>query len=254
MLFDTHCHLDVAAFDADREEVFARAQAAGVTHFLNPAYDLDSSRRAVALAGQHTEVYAAVGVHPNDLAALESDGLAQLRMLATQPKVVAIGEVGLDYYWNTFSHERQQAAFEQQLALAQELDLSVIVHCRDAYDDTLDILERFPAGRVLLHSFAGNGGHAERALARGYSLGISGPVTFKKADTLREIVRDAPLERLLLETDAPYLAPHPRRGQRNEPGLLTLTAQKVAEIRALPMDELAQATSANAYRFFGLTL
>jgi TatD DNase family protein len=256
MLFDTHCHLDADAFDPDRAEVLARARAAGVSRFLNPAYDHDSSRRAVTLAAQHTEVYAAIGIHPNDVTALDGDGLRLLQVLACQPKVVAIGEIGLDYYWNTFPRERQQAGFKQQLHLAQELDLPVIIHCRDAYDDTLSILERstLPGSRVLLHSFAGNGADAARAVANGYMLGIGGPVTFKKAESLREVVQEAPLDQLVLETDAPYLAPHPHRGKRNEPAYLRLTAEKVAELRRLPLEELARATTTSASRFFGLTL
>jgi TatD DNase family protein len=170
------------------------------------------------------------------------------------PRIVAVGEIGLDYYWNTHPREVQQAGFRQQLELAQSAQCPVLIHCRDAYDDTLDILSEYPAVHVLLHAFGGNGAHAERALAQGYLLGIAGPVTFKKAESLREMVQTAPLEQLVLETDAPYLAPDPHRGRRNEPAYLRLTAERVARLRGLSLEEIGQTTSANAARFFGLTL
>jgi TatD DNase family protein len=252
MLFDTHCHLDVPAFDADREDVIARALAAGVSVLLNPAYDLASSRRAIALANVRRDVYAAVGIHPNDIAALEPGGLDELRRLALSPRVVAIGEIGLDYYWNTSPHDVQQAMFRRQIELAQELNLPIIIHCREAYEDTLAILET-AGSKILLHSFAGSPEQADEAMRRGYCLGVGGPVTFKKSEALREIVRRAPLDHLFLETDAPYLAPHPYRGKRNEPAYLALSAQKVAEVRRTTVDEVAAATTGAARRFFNIS-
>ena len=254
MLFDTHCHLDLDVFDADREAVLARALEVQVTRLMNPSFDLVSSRRVVKLADERAGVYAAVGVHPNDLAALDESGLSELRTLASLPKVVAIGEIGLDYHWNTFPPEQQQAGFVAQLELAQALQRPVVIHCRDAYDDMLDILEHhMPKGKVLLHSFAGTGGHAARALAHSYFLGIGGPITYKKATGLREIVHDAPLSQIVLETDAPYLAPHPYRGKRNEPSYLALTAQAVGVARGLSVAVVAEATTSSACGFFGLT-
>jgi TatD DNase family protein len=254
MLFDTHCHLDVETFDTDRESVFERARTVLVTRFLNPAYDIASSHRAVVMADASPEVVAAIGIHPNDIGELNTTTIAELHTLAQSPKVVAIGEIGLDFYWNKFSKHEQSVAFIKQLELAAQLGLPTIIHCRDAYDDTLNILEQHASKvKVLLHSFAGSPSHADRALALGYYLAIGGPVTYKNATLLRTIVSDMPLERMVLETDSPYLAPHPHRGKRNEPAYLHLTATRVAEIRGLSIEDLANITTANACTLFGLT-
>ena len=254
MFFDTHCHLDVHEFDVDRVAVFERAAAAQVTRFLNPAYDIESSRRALALAQQYDQVVAAAGVHPDYLAVLNDESLAELQYLATHPKVVAIGEIGLDYHWNTFSAEVQRNGFLRQLQMAQELGLPVIIHCRDAYEDMLEILANArPRVGVLLHAFAGDTAQAQRALEMGCILGIGGPVTYKNADELRRVVAQTPLDRIVLETDAPYLPPHPHRGKRNEPGFLPLTADRVAALRGISLEEVARITATNAIHFFGLT-
>jgi TatD DNase family protein len=288
VFFDTHCHLDTPSFDADRDEVFARAQANGVVRFLNPAFDLASSQRAAALAQVREDVVCAVGIHPNDIGSLTSGSLndnclSELKALAqASRKVVAIGEVGLDYHWDSFSREQQREGFVRQIALAQELGLPVIIHCRDAakpagaYEDCLEILagqmpsppaplpkERgvlhpSPPGEglgvraVLLHSFAGSPAEARFAFDRGWYIGIGGPITYKKAHELREIVRRAPLEQMVLETDAPYLTPEPHRGQRNEPAQVRLVAHKVAELRGMSLEEIAHSTFTNAQRLFGL--
>ncbi len=254
MLFDTHCHLDTEAFDADRDAVFARAQAAGVGRFLNPAYDLESSRRAVALAQARPNVAAAVGVHPNQSEVLDDAALDLLGELSTEHGVAAIGEIGLDYHWQTVPHERQKAAFIRQLGLARECQLPVIIHSRQAMDDTLDILEREFAGRPLvLHSFAGDLAQLARALDLGFHIGISGPVTYPNAAQTRDVVRAVPLDRLILETDAPYLSPQRHRGKRNEPAYVRLVAEKVADVRGMLMTDVAALTTANAVRLFGLT-
>jgi TatD DNase family protein len=254
MYFDTHCHLDHRQFDGDRDAVFARAVAANVTRFVNPAYDLESSRRAIDMARQHDNVMAAVGVHPNDLGDLDDTGLTALRTLSQQPKVIAIGEIGLDYHWNTFPKTRQAEGFTQQLQLAQERGLPVLIHCRDAYDDLLDLLDANKSKvRILLHSFAGSMEHAERALSMGCTLGIGGPITYKNGTLLRQVVEATPLSQLVLETDAPYLAPHPHRGKRNEPSYLPLMADQVARMHNIDIDDVGLATMANALRFFGLT-
>lgn len=252
MLFDTHCHLDTQAFDADRDAVFARAHAAGVTRFLNPAYDLASSRRAVDLAQARTDVVAAVGVHPNDSAAFDAAALDALRALSAEPGVKAIGEIGLDYHWRTVPPESQKIAFLWQLMLARERQLPVIIHSRDAMDDTLDILQNeFAGGPLVLHSFAGNLAQLARALDLGFYIGISGPVTYPNAAQTREVVRNVPLDRLILETDAPYLSPQRHRGKRNEPAYVRLVAEKVADVRDMLMAEVAALTTANALRLFG---
>ena len=252
MLFDTHCHLDADAFDPDRDAVMERAQQAGVEWLVNPAYDLASCRRAIDLAARHAHVYAAAGIHPNDCANFEAE-LPALRELIAQPKVVAIGEIGLDYYWDRVAPELQASAFVAQLALARETNLPVIIHCRDAYDDTLDLLEARATGlKVVLHAFAGRIQHAERALRQGWLIGIGGPVTYKKAENLREVAGNVPLDHLLLETDSPYLPPHPHRGKRNEPAHLALVAEKVAQVRGVSLAHIATATTAAAMKFFGL--
>ncbi len=253
MLFDTHCHLDLPAFDGDREAVIARAQAAGVGLFLNPAFDLASSERAVALAAARPDVAAAVGIHPNEAESLDA-AWERLAVLAGSPRVAALGEIGLDYHWDRAPRAAQAAAFIRQLGLARELGLPVIVHCRDAHQDTLDLLERHAAGlAVLLHAFSGDARHARRALDAGHTLGIGGPVTYKNAEALRQAVADAPAKQLVLETDAPYLPPHPHRGARNEPAYLALISEKVSQVRSVSLEEVAAATTGAARRLFGLS-
>jgi TatD DNase family protein len=260
MLFDTHCHLDVSAFDEDRAAVFVRAHEAGVTRFLNPAYDLESSRRAVALAQAREDVVAAVGVHPNDAREFGPPDLQTLHDLvvetrrgASLQKIVAIGEIGLDYHWKTVAPEAQAEAFITQLKLARELDLPVIIHCRDAYDDCLEILRKHAQGMALvLHSFAGKLAHLRAALDLGYFIGVGGPLTYPNAHTLRDCVKAAPLDRIVLETDSPYLAPQGQRGKRNEPAFVRQVAGKLADVRQLGLDDIARITSDNANRLFRL--
>jgi TatD DNase family protein len=253
MFVDTHCHLDEAVFDSDRGAVLTRAETAGVTRFVNPAYDMLSSRRVVAQAQLNMQISAAVGIHPNNIDCLTPGSLVELRTLAGASNVVAIGEIGLDYYWKTFSADDQRKAFIAQLELARDVSLPVIIHCRDAYDDILDVLENVhPNVPIVLHAFAGTGAHADRALAAGYYLGIGGPVTFKKAISLREIIKEAPHDQILLETDSPYLTPHPHRGKRNEPAYLVLSAHAVAHEWDTTIGETAQITTNNARRCFRL--
>lgn len=253
MIFDTHCHLDSSVFDDDREGVYERASLAGVTYFVNPAYDLLSSRRAIDLAHSHQNVYAAVGVHPNDIASLTDSSLAQLHAMSSDNRVVAIGEIGLDYYWKTHTPAAQAEAFQRQLHLAHAVGLPVIIHCREAYDDVLDMLGNAPhLVNIVLHAFAGTGAHAERALSAGYYLGIGGPVTFKKAVSLRDMVREAPRSQILLETDAPYLAPTPHRGKRNEPAFIALTLETVADLWRVSALETATITLENACTCFNV--
>jgi len=250
-LVDTHCHLDLVVFDADRAEVLARAREAGVSRVLIPATDIASSRRVVALAEQHAELRAAVGVHPNEAAAFSLETLAELRDLACHPKVDAIGEIGIDLYWRTVDLDKQQQAFRAQLELAAELDRPVIVHDRDAHAEVLNGLGDVPPGAgVVLHAFSGDMAMAERALAAGYYLGVDGPLTYKKNEPLREVFRAAPLEHILIETDAPYLTPQARRGSRNEPAFVRYVAEKLAEVRASSIARIAAATTANAARLF----
>jgi TatD DNase family protein len=263
-LVDSHCHLDAPQFDADRDAVIARMAESGVRYAINPGVDLPSSRAAVALAlRQHGCIYAAVGIHPHEAKTLDAVALKELKQLAASPRVVAVGEIGLDYYRDLSPREAQRRAFEMQLELAVELDLPVIVHDRDAHDDVLAILRnwreslRTPSSTLhehlgVLHSFSGDVALAEQVVALGFYIGVSGPVTYKNADRLRQVVRVVPLERLLIETDAPYLTPHPHRGQRNEPAYVRRVAQAVADVRGLTLEQVAAQTTANACVLFGL--
>lgn len=259
-LFDTHCHLDFTAYDVDRAAVVQRAAAAGVTRILNPGIDLPTSQAAAALAASFDGVYAAAGVHPNSSAGFAPALLADLRALAAAPKVVAVGEIGLDYYRDRSPRDRQLNAFEQQLTLAAALALPVIIHNRDASDDVLAVLASWvpslpPALKArpgVLHSFSAPPASAERALALGFYLGFTGPITYKKADDVRAAARLTPLDRLLVETDGPFLPPVPFRGQRNEPAYIPHIAAALAQTKALPTADLAAATWENARRLFSI--
>ncbi len=261
-LVDSHCHLDAPQFDADRQAVIARAAENGVAIIVDPGIDLPSSRAAVALAQQHENVYAAVGVHPHDAKTLDEETRRELRKLATSPKVVAIGEIGLDYYRDLSPREAQRAALVWQLELAAELELPVILHDRDAHDDVLAMLtdwhsalgDSHPARAArpgVLHSFSGDETLARQLVALGFWIGISGPVTYRNAERLRGLVRAMPAEKLLVETDGPYLPPHPYRGKRNEPAYVRLVAQAVADARGAALERVAYLTSANARDLFG---
>ncbi|MCS7208108.1 MAG: TatD family hydrolase [Fimbriimonadales bacterium] len=245
---DTHCHLNHPDLYADWQAVWFRAQQAGVQRLILIGYDLPSSQRALELTAHADAFYAAVGIHPHDAAHCDADALQTLRAFARHPRVVAIGEIGLDFYRDLAPREAQYRAFHAQLQLAAELGLPVVIHCRDAYDELLAVLSEYPAVRGVLHCFSGTAVHAQRGLELGYYLGIGGVVTFKSAEPLRAIVRTTPRDRLLLETDAPYLAPHPYRGKRNEPAYLSLVAQQVAALWEVPLETLAQQTEANVDR------
>jgi len=262
-LIDTHAHLDFPQFNGDREEAIERALAAGVGIIINVGADLASSRAAIALAEAHPQVYAAVGIHPHDAKTLTDEVLEELRELAHHPKVVAIGEIGLDFYRDLSPRDEQRRAFEGQLALASQVGKPVIIHDRQAHDEVTNILRRWaegghqpsatshkPAG--VMHCFSGDLKMAQRCMDMGFYISIAGPVTFKNARHLPEIVHQLPLERLLVETDCPYLAPHPHRGRRNEPAYVRLIAQKVAEIKEVPLEMVARVTADNARELFGL--
>lgn len=253
MLVDTHCHLDWNKFDADREQVIQRAIDAGVTRMITIGTDVESSRRAIELAEKFGAVYAAVGVHPNDCGDFDESGLDQIRSLARHAKVVAIGEIGLDYYWKKTAKDVQARAFEMQLDLAAEIHKPVIIHNRDATADVMRILtEHAPRNTGVLHSFFGSLETAQQAIGLGYSIGFTGPITFKKADREREVARLIPIESMLIETDAPFLAPEPHRGQRNEPAYVKHVAEIIAQVRNISFDEVARQTTLNAEKLFGL--
>ncbi len=255
-LIDTHLHLDFDAFDDDREAVIERALAAGVQRMMTIGINRATCRRAVALAERYEPVYAAVGIHPNDATEWNDDAERELRDLVQHPKVVAIGEIGLDHYWKRVPHDVQKQVFRAQLALAADLQLPVIIHDREAHEDVLHILREWvnsgqaPTPPGVLHCFSGDRAMAEEALALGFYLGIDGPVTFKNARHLQALVADLPLDRLLVETDAPFLTPHPYRGKRNEPAYVRLVAEKIAELQTCSIETVARQTTRNAERLF----
>ena len=250
-LVDTHCHLDFEHFDADREAVIERAREARVERILVPGIDLVTGQRAVALAEKHSEVRAAVGLHPNSTQGFGDWKLAKLRELAQHPQVDAIGEIGIDLYWKAVPLAEQQTAFRAQLELAAELEKPVIIHDREAHAEVMQGLrDQPPPTGTVLHSFSGDIVMAEAAVALGFYLGVDGPLTYKKNDALRAIFAAVPLDHILIETDAPYLTPQARRGTRNEPAYVRYVAEKLAEIRGMTLEAVAQATTANAARLF----
>lgn len=252
-LIDTHMHLHLAQFDGERSAVLSRAQAAGVARMVEIGYDLDSSRAAVDLASSDPAIYAVVGIQPHYAAQADASWLDEIRRLAGHSRVVAIGEIGLDYYHDRAPHDQQEQLFREQLALARELGLPVVIHSRDAQADTVRILRDAARGQPgIMHSFSGDWGYAEACLEVGFHLSFSGPVTFPKAAELHEVARRAPLDRILTETDSPYLSPHPLRGKRNEPANVRLVAERLAVLREIALAELADAVWQNAARIFRL--
>lgn len=253
MLFvDSHAHLDDRKYDGDREEMLQRAQDRKICNIINVGYDLPSSRRSLALAAKYDFIYAAVGVHPHDAAEAGENYLQELREMAAQPKAVAIGEMGLDYYRNLSPKEIQQRVFREQIRLAAELEKPIIIHDREAHGDVMTILSEETLGQAkgVLHCFSGSLEMARECLKMGFYLSIAGPVTFHNANKLCEVAANVPLDRLLIETDAPYLTPEPHRGKRNESAYVAYVGQRIAEIRGIPVEELAAATTANAKRLF----
>lgn len=250
-LIDTHAHLALQQFDADRAAVISRAQEAGVARIVEVGYDLPSSQAAVALAEAHPAIYAVVGLQPNHVHEAPADYLEQVRALAAHPRVVAIGEIGLDYYWMRAPAALQEQVFRAQLALARELALPVVIHSRDAHADMLRILADAAHGLAgIMHSFSGDWEYARGCLELGFLLSFSGPLTYAKATALHEVARQAPLAMLLTETDSPFLAPHPHRGQRNEPAHVRLVAERLAALRGEPLPVIAEQLWANAARIF----
>jgi TatD DNase family protein len=254
VLVDTHAHLHDPAFDADRPAVLTRGRAAGVAVFLTIGTDVATSEAAVGLAAAEPDVYAAVGIHPHDARTADAAALERLAALATGPKVVAVGEIGLDYYRDLAPRDAQRRALAAQLRLARALGRPVLLHCREAHADLLDLCRAEGVAAVggILHCFSGDLAVARRGLDLGLLISIAGPVTYPSARRLAEVVRGVPLDCLVLETDCPYLPPQPWRGQRNEPAYLPVTAARVAELLGVPGDRVAAATTATASRLLGL--
>jgi len=254
---DSHAHLDSRQFDADRERVIQRAWAAGLTAIINAGIDLRSSAAGIELAERHQGIFASVGFHPHDAKSLTASALAEMESLARSPKVVAIGEIGLDYYRNLSPKPAQRTAFRAQLGMAARLDKPVIVHDRDAHGEIMAILEEWAstvprAAKGVLHCFSGDLAMAVKAVEMGFYISIAGPITYGNARQLPEIVKSLPLDRMLIETDCPYLMPHPHRGKRNEPAYVRLVAEAVARCRGIPEAEVARFTSANTRTLFRL--
>jgi TatD DNase family protein len=255
-LTDTHCHLDFYDFDGDRDSTLARAWDSGITQILVPGIDLQSSQAAIELSEVHRQIYAAVGVHPNSANNWDMRTIGFLDEMSSHPKVVAVGEIGLDYYRDRSPPLLQKRIFKEQLNLARHLRLPVVIHTRNANPkdrtciaETLDILSEAQVAGVL-HSFSGNIFEAKRAIDLGFFIGITGPVTFKNAVELQKVVACVPLESLLIETDSPFMTPLPYRGQRNEPAYVRFIAEKIGEIHNQSPDSVAEITAANARRLF----
>ena len=254
-MFDSHAHLNDSRFSPDRPGVLALARAVGLTGMVVVGYDLDSSRLALQLAEQEADIWCSVGVHPHDAAEVTPQVLEELRELAAHARVVALGETGLDYYRNLSPPPVQRQVFADFIALAHELALPLIVHCREAQEDCLQVLDehRRPEQTVVMHCFAGGMDFARECLRRSFYLGLAGTITYPKAFALRKIAAEAPLEQLLIETDCPYLPPQQHRGQRNEPAYVAEVAEVVARERGVDTAEVAARTERNARRAFGIT-
>jgi len=252
MYFDTHAHYDSDAFDGDRDALVSSLPEHGVGLVVDPGCDGESSLAAAALSEKYSFIYAAAGWHPEELDKLDGDGLELIRKLALLPKTVAIGEIGLDYYWDRERREEQKSLFRRQLELAMELDMPVIVHDREAHGDSLDIVREYRGIRGVFHCFSGSPEMAEELLKYGWYLGFDGPVTYKNARKQLEVLNMCPPERILAETDSPYMTPVPHRGERNDSGMLEFIVGKIAAVKGMTPEEAAALTYENGKRLFGI--
>src|SRR5881397_4025219 len=254
MLIDSHCHIDDARFDADREAMIQRARDAGIEHFVTIGFDLKTSRAAVALAQKYPFISATVGVHPHEVKHIQDNWNDELRALAKSERVVAYGEIGLDYHYDHSPRDVQRARFREQVQLARELYLPIIIHTREAQEDTIAILQEEKAGALggVFHCFSGDAWLAKDALDLGFYLSFSGVITFQNATMLRDIAKTVPLDRILVETDSPYLTPVPHRGKRNEPSYVRHVAEKLADLHGLSAQDVEDATTQNTKRLFGI--
>lgn len=256
MYIDSHAHLDDRKYDLDRHEMLMRARGEGVSVIVNVGYDLPSSRRSVALAEAYDFIYAAVGIHPHDAQDADDASFEELKRMAAHPKVVAIGEMGLDYFRNLSPQDVQQEVFRRQLALAKGIGLPVIIHDRDAHGDIMRILKEEKAGDAggVLHCFSGSWEMAVECMKMGFYISIAGPVTFHNAGRLKEIATRIPADRLLIETDAPYLTPEPYRGKRNESAYVLYTAAEIARLRGITPEELGELAANNTKKLFRINI
>ncbi|WP_369901551.1 TatD family hydrolase [Bacillus manliponensis] len=254
MLFDTHSHLNADQFTEDLQEVIARMKEAGVSYTVVVGFDEITIKRAMELAETYDFIYAAVGWHPVDAIDMTEDHLKWLEELAAHPKVVALGEMGLDYYWDKSPKEVQQEVFRKQIQLAKKVKLPIIIHNRDATQDIVTILEEENAAEVggIMHCFSGSVEVAKQCIEMNFLISLGGPVTFKNAKKPKEVAMEIPMEKLLIETDCPYLTPHPFRGKRNEPSYVKLVAEEIANLKELSYEEIATKTTENAKKLFGI--
>jgi len=253
MLIDSHAHLDMREFDKDREHVISRAVESGIACIITIGIDLSSSLKALELAGMYEFIYSSVGYHPHNAEQVGDNDLKELCGLISEQKVVAWGEIGLDFYRRHSSPEKQIQVFEQQLDMAHDFDLPVIIHSREAHKETKEILVKKGGGIGVIHCFSGDYDLAMEFIEMGYYISIPGTVTYKNALQVQDVAARIPLEKLLIETDAPFLAPVPERGKRNEPLFVTYTARKIADLRDMEIEEVSRQTSENAIRLFRLS-
>ncbi|WP_139492607.1 TatD family hydrolase [Brevibacillus dissolubilis] len=254
MLIDTHAHLNAEQFDEDRDEVIARARDNGVDTIVNIGFNRETIPTCIELAEKYDFIYAVVGWHPQDAITMTDADLEWIEELAKHPKVVGIGEMGLDYYWDTSPKDVQKEVFRKQIRLARKLQMPIIIHDRDAHQDIIDILREEKAEEVggIMHCFSGSSEIAKMALDMNFYISFGGPLTFKNAKKPKEVVMEVPLDRLLIETDCPYLTPHPFRGKRNETGYVRYVCEEMANLHGMSYEEMAKITSDNARRVFGL--
>ncbi len=253
MLFDSHAHVDDNRFDEDRNEVIKRAAEAGLVGILNAGACMESSARSIALAQEHDMIYAAVGIHPHDAKEAKDHDYEQLAVWSSLPKVVAIGEIGLDYYYDMSPRDVQQQVFVRHIDVARQMGKPIIIHDRDAHGDVMTILKKEAKGLTgVLHCFSGSLEMAKEVIKMGFYISFAGPVTYAKDGRLKEVAATVPLERILVETDCPYLTPQPYRGRRNEPAHVRFTAEEVARVRGMDFAALAEAATANTKRLFGI--
>ncbi|MGX7244151.1 TatD family hydrolase [Enterococcus quebecensis] len=254
MIFDSHTHLNAEQFNEDIPETIERAKELGVTEMAVVGFDTPTIEKSLALSQQYKEIQSIIGWHPTEAGSYTPEIEKKLQQLLTTPKVVALGEIGLDYYWMEDPKEVQDRVFRRQIAIAKEMNLPISIHTRDAMEDTYKILKEEDIRDIggIMHSFSGDPEWMKKFLDMGMHISLSGVVTFKKALEVQEVAKAVPLDHLLVETDAPYLAPVPYRGKRNEPGYTRYVVEKIAELRELPFEEIAKQTTANAHRLFRL--
>lgn len=254
MLFDTHTHIDSVNFNADREQVIARAVEQGITYMLNIGFNRENIPTTIALAEAYDFIYAAIGWHPVDAITMKSADLDWIAKSSEHDKVIAIGEIGLDYHWDTSPKDVQQRVFRQQIGLARELNMPIIIHNRDAHEDVIPILLEEKAREVggVMHSFSGSWETAKKGLDMGFYISFGGPITFKNASQLREVLTQVPDDRLLIETDSPYLTPHPYRGKRNEPAYVRIVAETAAKLKGMEYEQFCKMTTQNARICFNI--